>query len=346
MAARLSTDSPPAPVIYGCHGLELTPQERDFFAAARPAGFILFARNCKSRAQVSDLVADLSHCAGINPALILIDQEGGRVQRLSPPEWRAAPSAAELGRLVERSMDVAVEAIKLNTLLIAAELTELGINTDCAPVVDVPAPGSHNIIGDRAFSDQVDLLSHLARVMAESLLDGGVLPVIKHLPGHGRALADSHLELPTVDALRSDLDDVDFAAFQPLADLPLGMTAHIVYPAIDSKPATQSSAVIRGVIRQQIGFDGLLMTDDLSMQALSGSFADRARDSLAAGCDIVLHCNGDMAEMTEIAGAVAGKLSTEASDRLSRAQALIATSPQMPPVDAVDRLTKLLADNA
>jgi beta-N-acetylhexosaminidase len=342
----LSTDSPPAPVIFGCHGLELTPQERDFFAAARPAGFILFARNCQNRAQVSDLVADLAPFAGTSPALILIDQEGGRVQRLSSPEWRVAPPAATLGRLVESGMDVAIEAIKLNTLLIASELTELGINTNCAPVVDVPAPGSHDIIGDRAFSGQVSLLSQLARVMAETLLDGGVLPVIKHLPGHGRALADSHLELPTVDVPRPDLDAVDFAAFQPLADMPLGMTAHIVYPAIDSKPATQSSAVIQDVIREQIGFDGLLMTDDLSMQALTGSFAQRAEGSLAAGCDIVLHCNGDMAEMTEIAIAVEGKLSTEALDRLLRAQALIRTSPQSPPDDAVDRLTKLLADNA
>ena len=346
MAARLSTDSAPTPVIFGCHGQTLSQQERRFFASVRPVGFILFARNCETRDQVAGLVADLRSCADIEPPLILIDQEGGRVQRLTPPEWRQAPPAAVLGSIARHGVDAAEEAVRLNGLLIAADLHALGINTNCVPVVDVPAPGSHDIIGDRAFSGDVALLSRLARVMAEAHISGGVLPVIKHLPGHGRALADSHLELPRVEATRAELDAIDFAAFQPLADMPLGMSAHIVYAAIDDRPATLSPAVIEQVIRKQIGFDGLLMTDDLSMHALQGSFADRTRDSLNAGCDIVLHCNGDMDEMVEIAEAASGRLTGDAASRLARAQARIAADPVAPPENALARLEELLAIGA
>ncbi len=346
MAARLSTDRTPAPVIFGCQGLVLSDQERQFFNAVRPTGFILFARNCKSRGQAAVLVADLRQCAGANPPLILIDQEGGRVQRLSPPEWRGAPPAATLGALARRDPDGGDEAVTLNTLLIAADLRELGINTNCAPLVDVPADGSHDIIGDRAFSTKPALLSRLARVMAESLLAGGILPVIKHLPGHGRAQADSHLDLPVVDAPRAELDAVDFAAFAPVAHMPLGMTAHIVYPAIDRKPATQSPTVIKDVIREQIGFGGLLMTDDLSMRALRGAFAERAGSSLAAGCDIILHCNGDMDEMIEIADTVTGQMSDAAATRLARAQAQLSESATPPPEGALERLGQLLAASA
>lgn len=339
----MSTDSTPAPIIFGCRGRTLSQQERRFFASVKPAGFILFARNCETRRQVAGLVADLRSCAGTEPPLILIDQEGGRVQRLMPPEWRKAPPAAALGAIARRGVAAAEEAVHLNGLLIAADLHPLGINTNCVPVVDVPAPGSHDIIGDRAFSSDVALLSRLARVMAQAHISGGVLPVVKHLPGHGRALADSHHELPRVDAPRAELDSIDFAAFKPLADMPLGMTAHIVYAAIDDRPATQSPLVIEQIIRRQIGFDGLLMTDDLSMHALQGSFSDRTRDSLGAGCDIVLHCNGDMDEMIEIAEAASGGLSVEAASRLARAQALIATNPARPPENALARLEELMA---
>ena len=339
----MSTDKAPTPVIFGCQGLQLSDRERDFFHAVRPAGFILFSRNCESRSQVADLVTDLRGCAGAEQTLILIDQEGGRVQRLSPPEWRAAPSAAALGSIATGDPDAAAEAVNLNTLLIADDLRALGINADCAPVVDVPASGSHDIIGDRAFSDDPVVLANLARVMAESLLAGGVLPVIKHLPGHGRARADSHLELPVVDAPKNELEAVDFAAFVPLADMPLGMTAHIIYVAIDDKPATLSPVVIQDVIRGQIDFDGLLMTDDLSMHALRGSFTARAKDSLAAGCDIVLHCNGDMEEMAEIAEATIGQMTGVAAKRLARAQSQISGSPTPAPDGALARLGQLMA---
>ena len=343
MAARLSTDRAPAPVVYGCQGPTLSQEERGFFESVGPAGFILFARNCETPDQVAGLVAELRACAGTDPPLILIDQEGGRVQRLTPPEWRSAPPAAALGAIAHHDIDLAEEAVRLNALLIAADLHALGVNTNCVPVVDVPAPGSHDIIGDRAFSDDLILLGRLARVMAEAHLASGVLPVIKHLPGHGRALADSHLELPRVDAARADLDAVDFTAFLPVADMPLGMTAHIVYTAIDERPATRSSLVIGQVIRDQIGFGGLLMTDDLSMHALQGGFTERTRDSLDAGCDIVLHCNGDMDEMVEIAEAASGRLTGEAAARLARAQAQIAGDPVAPPANAPSRLEQLLA---
>lgn len=320
----MSTDRPPAPLLFGCDGLRLTDTERTFFTDSRPAGFILFARNCKDRDQVRSLVEDLRSCAGTTTPLILVDQEGGRVRRLGPPEWRAAPPAARFGDLATTDLEAAVEAVRLNTLLIAAELRELGINTDCAPVADLPAPDSHEIIGDRAFSNDLATLARLARTMADALLEAGVLPVVKHLPGHGRATADSHLDLPVVSAPRADLSASDFAVFRPLADLPLGMTAHVVYSALDhERPATTSPVVIEDVIRGEIGFTGLLMTDDLSMKALSGTMADRTASSLAAGCDLILHCNGDLDEMRDIAGAAPASMSVAAADRFFRATAAI-----------------------
>lgn len=238
---------------------------------------------------------------GGKEALVLIDQEGGRVARLKPPHWRAAPPQGIFGKL---DPGVARCAAKLNARILADDLLALGINVDCLPLLDLRFPGAHDIIGDRAFGETVETVSLLGRAVCEGLLEGGVLPVIKHIPGHGRAHADSHLELPRVDTGRGELDETDFAPFRDLADMPLAMTAHIVYGDIDpERPATTSPIVMSEIIRDCIGYDGLVMTDDLSMKALGGGFAARTADSLAAGCDLVLHCNGDMGEMKQIAEA-------------------------------------------
>ncbi len=297
------TAARPAPraAIFGCSGPVLTPGEQWFFEQADPWGFILFKRNCQTRPQVCALVQALRECVGRADAPVLIDQEGGRVQRLGPPEWPAYPSAQALGSLHAQNPELAAEAVTLQVRLMAHELRALGITVDCLPVADVPSPDEHGVIGDRAYGRTAEAVAALAGTAAQALLADGVLPVLKHLPGHGRARADSHETLPVVSATREALSGLDFAAFRPLAGLPLGMTAHVVYEAIDPDlPATWSVKVIEEVIRQEIGFDGLLMTDDLSMGALGGPFADRAARSIAAGCDVVLHCNGSMAEMVEV----------------------------------------------
>jgi len=284
--------------ILGCEGLSLGVEERAFFRDVRPLGFILFARNIDAPDQVRALVDDLRAAVDDAHAPVLIDQEGGRVQRLRPPHWRAAPPMRPFGALYADDPTVAGEALRLNIALIAQELTALGIDVDCAPVLDVPAPDGHEIIGDRAFGDDPAVVTALGRVVIDAFLENGVLPVAKHIPGHGRAMADSHLELPRVTADLAALEGRDFPPFKALNDCPLGMTAHITYDAIDAdRPATSSPAVIEGVVRGQLGFDGLLMTDDLSMKALTGSFVERAQVARDAGCDVVLHCNGDMVEM-------------------------------------------------
>ncbi|HWA02852.1 MAG TPA: beta-N-acetylhexosaminidase [Rhizomicrobium sp.] len=288
--------------IYGCAGPVLSAQERRFFAEARPWGFILFARNVVDRPQLRELVASLREAAGDAAAPVLIDQEGGRVARLRPPGWSARPPAALFGALHARDPDAAREAVHLNTRLIAFDLAEAGINANCIPVLDVPVEGSDAIIGDRAFSRDPAVVADLGASAVEASLKGGVLPVMKHIPGHGRASADSHLALPHVDAGAEALGATDFRTFHALRRCPMAMTAHVVYDAIDPlNPATTSAAVIRDVIRTQIGFDGLLMSDDLSMNALSGPISGRARAALFAGCDVVLHCNGKMEEMREVA---------------------------------------------
>ncbi|MCK4867127.1 MAG: beta-N-acetylhexosaminidase [Alphaproteobacteria bacterium] len=293
--------TPPLAAIFGCAGTELSASETAFFRDHDPAGFVLFARNIESPGQVRALVSDLRDCTGAENALILIDQEGGRVARLKPPHWRAAPPQGIFGKL---SPETARHAAKLNARLLADELLALGINVDCLPLLDLRFPGAHDIIGNRAFGETVEIVSLLGRAVCEGLLEGGVLPVIKHIPGHGRARADSHLELPWVDVDRDELEETDFAPFRAHADMPLAMTAHIVYGAIDPvRPATTSPTVMNDIIRGSIGYDGLVMTDDLSMKALGGGFAARTADSLAAGCDLVLHCNGDMDEMKQIADA-------------------------------------------
>jgi beta-N-acetylhexosaminidase len=303
VASDFSTNS--NAVIYGCAGTALSRDEKSFFAEARPAGFILFERNCENPDQVRGLVDDLRNCIGHGQAPILIDQEGGRVQRLKPPHWRDAPAAAVFKALAGLDWGLGVEAARLGAQLIAAELIDLGITVNCAPVLDVPSPDSHAIIGDRAFGDDPATVSALGLATAEGFLSMGVLPVIKHIPGHGRARADSHHDLPLVDAATADLEAIDFPPFRALAHMPWAMTAHVVYGALDETVATTSARVIRDTIRGAIGFDGVLVSDDLSMQALAGSMRDRAATALAAGCDLVLHCCGDMAEMQDVAQGVA-----------------------------------------
>jgi beta-N-acetylhexosaminidase len=305
-AARLSITA----AILGCGGLALSPAEREFFRAARPAGFILFGRNCGSPDQVRRLVRTLRQCTGRADAPVLIDQEGGRVARLRPPHWRLPPAAAVFGALYARNPMAALTACRLNARLIAAELARLGITVDCAPVLDIPVPGSHDIVGDRALARDPAVVAMLARAWCEGFRAGGVAPVIKHIPGHGRACADSHETLPVVEVSRADLAS-DFAPFAALADQPWAMTAHVLYPALDAEePATTSPTIIADVIRGELAFRGVLLSDDLSMKALSGTLEERARRCRAAGCDIALHCNGNLDEMKAVArgaGALKGR---------------------------------------
>jgi beta-N-acetylhexosaminidase len=286
----------------GLSGLTLTAEERAFLRGARPWGLILFKRNVQDKNQVVDLVREaISELGGNSP--VLIDQEGGRVQRLGPPHWPAYPAGAAYGRIYDGDAHAGLVAARLGARLIAADLVELGINVDCLPLADVPVPGADRVIGDRAYGETPDKVAAIAAAIAEGLADGGVLPVLKHIPGHGRANADSHEKLPVVHASRATLEGSDFAAFRPLKKLPLAMTAHVVFTAIDPvHPATTSATMIGQVIRSFIGFDGLLMSDDISMGALSGSIAERTRAAIAAGCDVVLHCNGKLDEMRAVAG--------------------------------------------
>ena len=314
--------------ILGCAGPTLSREEAAFFRDVKPWGFILFARNVESPDQVRALVDALRDTLGRQDAPVLIDQEGGRVARLKPPHWRLYPPGRAYAELAETDPASAREIARLGGRLLAHDLAALGINVDCVPVLDVPDPRGHEIIGDRAYGQTPDGVALLGRAAAEGLIAGGVLPVIKHIPGHGRAMADSHLELPVVDASYEDLDARDFAPFKALSDMPMAMTAHVIYSAIDRKrPATTSKKAVRKVIRGGIGFDGLLMSDDLSMKALSGDFAERARAALAAGCDVVLHCNGDMAEMKAV-GAGTGALKGRAKRRAESALARIVRAPE------------------
>jgi beta-N-acetylhexosaminidase len=311
----------PRAFISGLSGLTLTADERAFLREARPWGLILFKRNVQDKNQVVGLVREALHERG-GEAPVLVDQEGGRVQRLGPPHWPAYPAGAAYGRIYDRDPAAGVAAARLGARLIAADLIELGINVDCLPLADVPVSGADRVIGDRAYGETPGKVAALAEAIAEGLADGGVLPVLKHIPGHGRANADSHLKLPVVHADRATLEASDFAAFRPLKRLPLGMTAHVVFTAIDPvRPATTSATMIGEVIRGFIGFDGLLMGDDISMGALSGSIAERSRASLAAGCDLVLHCNGQIDEMRAVA-AEAPELGGESRRRADAALAV------------------------
>ena len=331
----MSVRPPPTAAILGCAGPALDDAERRFFERADPLGLIVFARNVRNPAQLAALVRGFRETVGRADAPVLIDQEGGRVARLGPPHWRAPPPARRFGALAAADPARAAEAAALNSRLIAADLAAAGIDVDCLPVLDTPAPGAHDIIGDRAYASDPETVAALGRAACRGLFEGGVTPVLKHLPGHGRARADSHVALPVVEASRGELEAVDFAPFRALRDMPLGMTAHVAYRAIDPLvPATVSPRVVGEAIRGAIGFDGLLMTDDLSMAALGGAPGERAAAARAAGCDVILHCNGDMAEMREVAAA-AGPLSDAAAHRAARAAAMKRPPRALDPFAAV-----------
>ncbi|WP_291842922.1 beta-N-acetylhexosaminidase [Maricaulis sp.] len=330
-----------ASVIYGLGGPKLSPDEKAFFRDIDPWGFILFARNIEGINQVSRLTLELRDCVG-RDAPVLIDQEGGRVARLRPPTWRAAPAAQRFADLWFIDEELAIEATRINHRLLAHELRTIGVDVDCAPVADLRIDGADDIIGDRAFGTTPEPIIHLGRAAMDGLMAGGVAPIIKHIPGHGRARADSHLELPVVPEEHGLLSETDFAPFKGLNHAPMAMTAHIVYADIDrDQPATQSADVVGKVIRGEIGFDGLLMTDDLSMKALSGTFRERGELSLKAGCDMLLHCNGQMSEMIGVAESAAG-LTGRALERAEAAEAARDGIEEFNPSEAESRLNDCL----
>jgi len=329
--------------ITGLAGAALTTAERHFVQEAAPLGLILFKRNVTTPDAMRRLIAEFRTAVGRH-APVLVDQEGGRVQRLGPPHWPIYPPGAAYGAVFDRDPDAGLRAARLGGRLIANDLAQLGIDVDCAPVADVPAVGADPVIGNRAYGSDPAKVAALAGAFAAGLMEGGVLPVLKHLPGHGRATADSHQRLPVVTADRATLDGTDFAAFRPLCDLPLGMTAHVVFTAVDPvAPATTSANIVKHVIRDSIGFTGLLMSDDISMGALSGSLSERTRAAIAAGCDVVLHCDGVLSEMVDVA-AEAPALAGAAARRAGAA--LAARKPPAPLDAAASRaeLAKLLND--
>ena len=311
-----------APLIFGCAGTVLSTEERTFFASTKPYGFILFDRNISDPSQVQSLTKELRETVGHSVVPILVDQEGGRVARLRPPQWRETPSARCLVSVLAEDKELACHAIRLNSHLIASDLIQSGISVSCMPVLDLASLGGHEIIGDRAYSRNPQDVSQYGRAACEGLLESGVLPIIKHIPGHGRATLDSHLALPRVDTGIEELIRTDFVPFRELCEMPMAMTAHILFSAIDPVfPVTLSATVVSRVIRELIGFDGLLVTDDISMSALTGTLGYRARKALEAGCDLVLHCSGILSEMEEVAMAV-GPMSAASSDRVAYSETL------------------------
>ena len=333
----------PRAVIFGLEGPRLGDGERRFFAETDPLGFILFKRNCVDPAQLKSLVADLRGAVGRDDCPVLIDQEGGRVARLGPPHWRQPPAAIAFARIAGDDLERAGAAARLNARLIAAELADAGITVDCAPVLDIPVPGAHDVIGERAHGATPDLVATLGRAVCEGLLEGGVLPVVKHIPGHGRAAADTHFDLPVVTAGEAELQRTDFAPFRMLNDMPWAMTGHVVYTAIDAQaPATTSRRVIERVIRGHIGFGGLLVSDDLSMNALKGGLGERAKAALDAGCDVALHCNGKMDEMRAVAAA-SPPLSDVGMARVERGEMLRHAPDALDRAGAAEHLAALLA---
>ncbi len=332
--------------IYGCAGMTLGAEEREFFRQVQPWGFILFARNIHDRAQIRALVDSLREIVGDARAPVLIDQEGGRVARLRPPGWKERPPASKFGAIYASQHEAGLEATYLNARLIAHDLAEVGINVDCLPVLDVPVEGADAVIGDRAFAFDPATIIDLGRAQIEGLLEGGVLPIMKHIPGHGRATADSHLALPRVATGAEELSATDFVTFRSLDTCPMAMTAHVVYEAIDPhRPATTSPKVIRDVIRGEMGFDGLLISDDLSMNALDGPLSVRTKAALFAGCDVVLHCNGKMDEMKEVASEVK-PLDGQALRRADHALSYLSEPDEFDPAAAEARLTELLSVTA
>ena len=312
--------------ITGVAGTALSKDEQAFIQAERPWGFILFKRNIETPAQLVSLVEELREVAGAPDAPVLIDQEGGRVQRLSPPHWPVYPAGAVFSRLYDLDSALGLKAARLSARLIADDLGKLGVSVDCLPLADVPVVGADAVIGDRAYGTEPVKVSAIARAVTDGLEEGGILPVLKHIPGHGRATADTHFRLPTVDTDKIELERTDFAAFQPLSDLPMAMTAHVVFSAFDpAQPATTSATMIERVIRGVIGFQGLLMSDDVSMNALAGSVAERTRAIVAAGCDMVLHCNGKLDEMRDVA------LNTPLLSGIAKRRADAALASRRPP---------------
>ena len=332
----------PRAIVLGCAGERLSPEERRLFAAFDPFGFVLFRRNCRDPDQLRALIAEMRDAVGRPDAPVLIDQEGGRVARLQPPHWRRYPAPARIGALPDTQ---AAEAARLGARLIADDLAGLGITVDAVPVLDLPVSGADPVIGDRAYGSEPERVARLGRAVCEGMLAGGVLPIVKHIPGHGRAQVDSHRDLPRVDAAREILVASDFAPFRTLSAMPWAMTAHIVYTAVDpDAPATFSPTVIDDVIRGHIGFDGVLISDDISMGALKGSLGERTRRALDAGCDLALHCNGVLAEMEEVVEATT-PVSPAAQARLGRAEALRQHSAQAFDRQAAEaRFAELLGD--
>jgi len=329
--------------IVGLAGLSITADERSFLRDAQPWGLIVFKRNVSTPAQVMELTQSFRDCVGWE-APVFVDQEGGRVQRLGPPHWPVYPAGLRYGELYDRDRASGIAAARLAGHLIAADLRPLGIDANCLPLADVLLQSSDPVIGDRAYGSEPAKVAAIAKAIAEGLQAGGVLPVLKHLPGHGRAMTDSHHELPVVNTDRATLEVTDFAAFRPLAGLPIGMTAHVVFSAFDPvAPATTSVTMVGQVIRGFIGFQGLLMSDDVSMNALSGTIAERSRATLSAGCDVVLHCNGDMSEME----AVAGEAPTLAGEAAIRAHTALAArcAPEEFDTDAARKIfTQMVSD--
>jgi beta-N-acetylhexosaminidase len=312
------TRTSPRAVLFGCAGERLSAEERRLFTDCDPLGFVLFRRNCAEPDQVRALVAEMRGCVGRGDAPVLIDQEGGRVARLRPPHWRTYPAAARLAALPDREAE---EAVRLGARLIADDLAALSVTVDAAPVLDLPVAGADGVIGDRAYGSDPARVARLGRAMGEGLLEGGVLPVVKHMPGHGRARVDSHHACPVVDAGADELAATDFVPFRALSDMPWAMTAHLVYGAFDAEPATMSHWVIDQVIRGEIGFGGVLVSDDIGMGALSGGIAERAGKALDAGCDLALHCSGVFDEMAAVAETVR-PISPETAQRLAQGEAL------------------------
>ena len=325
------------PAIFGLSGLTLTDDERAFFKDADPAGYIVFGRNCQDRAQLRALTDDLRAIHGRDRTFICIDQEGGRVARMKPPEWSAFPAGAAFDALYQIAPASAIEAARVNAEALARELAEVGITVDCHPPLDIPQPGAHDVIGDRALGRDPMQVAALGRAILDGFARAGVLGCIKHMPGHGRSQADTHKEMPTVTASAEELE-LDIAPFRALADTPVGMTGHLLFTAWDdANPATLSPTVIADVIRGQIGFDGLLMTDDIDMEALSGTIPERSERAIAAGCDLVLNCWARMNDMIGIATRLPA-LSGKGAERLDRALASMGDVPNS--FDTVELLAK------
>jgi beta-N-acetylhexosaminidase len=323
--------------IYGLEGLELTADERGFFRDAEPAGFILFRRNCENQDQLLRLTDSLRELSGRDDVPILIDQEGGRVARMRPPGWPAFPAAEKFANLYRAAPSSAIEAVRSNARALGLMLRSAGINVNALPLLDVRQEGATDIIGDRALGSEPMQVAALGRAVLDGMASAGVVGIVKHMPGHGRALADSHKELPVVTATAEELES-DLEPFERLASAPMGMTAHVVYTAWDSdRPASLSPTIIRDIIRERIGFDGWLMSDDLGMEALQGDFGSRAAGVIAAGCDVALHCSGKMDEMVAVAAAVA-PMAAEGEERLARAMA--ATRLELEPLDFAEEIAK------